>query len=681
MNALVLPESQPSLAASSAGARKPGPGEHAASSAEPSGDDARLRQQVQALPTVREEAGDPVQAETVTGPAATVRISLPPSEQPGEQIGRYKLLQPMGEGGMGAVWMAEQTEPVRRRVALKVIKLGMDTKEVMARFEAERQALAMMDHPNIAKVLDAGATCNGRPYFVMELVQGIRITDYCDRHHLSTQQRLDLFGKVCQAVQHAHQKGIIHRDLKPSNILVCLQDGEPVPKVIDFGIAKATAQRLTEKTLVTELHAFLGTPAYMSPEQAEMSGLEIDTRSDIYSLGVLLYELLTGQTPFETRALLAAGVDEMRRIIREEEPPRPSTRLSKLAMDEAAALSKQRQERVPALVSAVRGDLDWIVMKCLEKDRTRRYETASALATDLQRHLNNEPIEAGRPSRLHRLQKLLRRNQRALASAGVAAGAVLTLLLVLLVLFRAKVARALAVPPPKALPAEVKALAAAHVLETVYTGAAPAVAGSPPPQLQFNILARRQGAVDFSQLQDADTLASRVDDYLLVARPLSKGHLYIFQVDASGRTQWIFPRNDTFEFSSGTNPVQPDRVLQMPPAERKAFYLDQTAGIEHVYVVFSAGRWPELEAALSKPSPPAPPAGSGTDLVQAPNHLLNRGIEATHDFSSLAAVPIPLSVERIEDGKAHKLLVGGRPFQATGAFLVIERWFNHVNPR
>ena len=273
--------------------------------------------------------------------------------------------------------MAEQKEPVKRRVALKIIKLGMDTRQVVGRFEAERQALAMMDHPNIARVLDAGATDTGRPYFVMELVRGIRITEYCDQNHLSTHERLDLFIQVCQAIQHAHQKGIIHRDIKPSNILVTLHDGVPVPKVIDFGIAKATQQELTDKTLFTQFQQFIGTPAYISPEQAEMSGLDIDTRSDIYSLGVLLYELLVGRTPFDAKELMQGGLDALRQMIREREPMRPSTRLNTLAGEELTTTARRRQTDAPKLVHLLRGDLDWIVMKCLEKDRTRRYETAN----------------------------------------------------------------------------------------------------------------------------------------------------------------------------------------------------------------------------------------------------------------------------------------------------------------
>jgi WD40 repeat protein/serine/threonine protein kinase len=341
-------------------------------------------------------------------------------EEAGVRIGRYKLLEKIGEGGCGMVYMAEQEEPIRRRVAFKVIKLGMDTEQVIARFESERQALALMDHPNIAKVLDAGATGTGRPYFVMELVRGIRITDYCDQNNLSTEERLKLFVQVCHAIQHAHQKGIIHRDIKPSNILVTLHDGVPVPKVIDFGIAKATTgQCLTDKTLFTAFQQFVGTPAYMSPEQAEMSGLDVDTRSDIYALGVLLYELLTGQTPFEQKALVAAGLDEMRRIIREQEPVRPSTRLSTLTDPERTTVAKRRGADPPQLIHLLRGDLDWIVMKALEKDRTRRYETANGVAEDVLRHLNNEPVAARPPSLGYRLQKSLRRNRLVFTAAGL----------------------------------------------------------------------------------------------------------------------------------------------------------------------------------------------------------------------------------------------------------------------
>ncbi|HUD45774.1 MAG TPA: protein kinase [Candidatus Baltobacteraceae bacterium] len=364
----------------------------------------------------------------VPAPEATIKLDMPEAEVEavGKTIGRYKILEKVGEGGCGVVYVAEQTEPVRRRVALKIIKLGMDTRQVIARFEAERQALALMDHPNIAKVLDAGATDTGRPFFVMELVRGIRITEYCDQANLTTTERLDLFIKVCHAIQHAHQKGIIHRDIKPSNILVTMHDGIPVPKVIDFGIAKATVgQTLTDKTLYTQLQQFIGTPAYMSPEQAEMSGLDVDTRSDIYSLGVLLYELLAGSTPFDAKDLMSQGIDAMRKTIREKEPIRPSTRLATLTGEELTTTAKRRSAEAAKLLHQLKGDLDWIVMKCLEKDRTRRYETASGLAADLKRHLENEPVVARPPSATYRFQKAIRRNKLAYAAALAVAAALL----------------------------------------------------------------------------------------------------------------------------------------------------------------------------------------------------------------------------------------------------------------
>jgi serine/threonine protein kinase len=340
-------------------------------------------------------------------------------ELEGDTIGRYKLLERIGEGGFGSVYVAEQKEPVKRLVALKITKLGMDTKQVIARFEAERQALALMDHPNIAKVLDAGATETGRPFFVMELVRGVKITEFCDQRKLSTRKRLGLFIQVCRAIEHAHQKGVIHRDIKPSNILVTLHDNVPVPKVIDFGIAKATQGTLTDKTVYTQFDQFVGTPAYMSPEQAEMNSLDIDTRSDLYSLGVLLYELLTSSTPFESKNLLERGFDEMRRIIREIEPLRPSLRLHSQKDSEKTNTASRHGTDSPKLINLVRGDLDWVVMKCLEKDRTRRYDTAGSLAADVQRFLDNEPVEARPPSKLYRFRKLVRRHRLVFASGSL----------------------------------------------------------------------------------------------------------------------------------------------------------------------------------------------------------------------------------------------------------------------
>ena len=374
-------------------------------------EDDALRRRVEELLDAEAQAGAFLEAPApeLHPPVIVEPVAL--AERAGDRIGNYKLLQQIGEGGCGVVYMADQERPVLRRVALKIIKLGMDTKQVIARFEAERQALAMMDHPNIARVFEAGATETGRPFFVMELVRGIKITDYCDEHKLLTEERLNLFIQVCQAVQHAHQKGIIHRDIKPSNVLVTSRDGVPVTKVIDFGIAKATTgQRLTDKTLFTAFEQFIGTPAYMSPEQAAMNELGIDTRSDIYSLGVLLYELLTGKTPFEPPDLLAAGLDEMRRTIREREPVKPSTRLGAMIHEELTTAAHRRQIEPPKLIHTVRGDLDWIVMKALEKDRNRRYETANGLARDVERHLHHEPVTARPPSRFYEFRKSVRRH-------------------------------------------------------------------------------------------------------------------------------------------------------------------------------------------------------------------------------------------------------------------------------
>jgi serine/threonine protein kinase/tetratricopeptide (TPR) repeat protein len=379
--------------------------------------DTERRVRVEALLRAYEAAGNFMQGNRASLPQGGT-VDEPLTERPGTVTGPYKLLEQIGEGGFGVVFLAEQTEPVRRKVALKVLKPGMDTRQVVARFEAERQALAIMDHPNIARVFDGGATPSGRPYFVMELVKGVPITEFCDQHHLTPRQRLELFLAVCSAVQHAHQKGIIHRDLKPANVLVARHDTTPIVKVIDFGVAKALGQELTDKTLCTGVAQMVGTPLYMSPEQAGLSGLDLDTRSDIYSLGVLLYELLAGTTPFDQERFKEAGYDEIRRIIREEEPPRPSTRISTLGQA-AATVSMQRKSDPKRLSQLFRGELDWIVMKCLEKDRNRRYETANGFAMDVQRYLADEPVLACPPSARYRLRKFARRNRGGLAVAGL----------------------------------------------------------------------------------------------------------------------------------------------------------------------------------------------------------------------------------------------------------------------
>jgi serine/threonine protein kinase len=390
--------------------------------------DAALRRRVEALLQAYDEPDSFPVPSHAAEPADTggippgrwldqAALAPAPLEGPGTHIGPYKLLQKLGEGGMGTVYLAEQEQPVKRRVALKIIKAGLDSAHVLARFEAERQALALMDHPHIAKVLDAGTTAGGHPYFVMELVKGLPITKYCDQEHLTLQERLALFIPVCQAVQHAHQKGIIHRDLKPSNVLIALYDGKAVPKVIDFGVAKATGQKLTERTMFTAVGQLVGTLEYMAPEQAELNNLDIDTRADIYSLGVLLYELLTGSPPFTGKQLRSAAFTEMLRLIREVEPPRPSTRLS--SSEELPNLAARRKLEPKRLTRLVQGDLDWIVMKCLEKDRGRRYETANALAMDMQRYLADEPVLAGPPGTVYRLRKFVKRHKGRVAAAGM----------------------------------------------------------------------------------------------------------------------------------------------------------------------------------------------------------------------------------------------------------------------
>jgi len=444
----------------------------------------QLRGKVEALLRANDRAGDFLE-QPPTGSISEGRNKVAAGEKPGDRVGRYKLLQQLGEGGCGVVFMAEQEQPVRRRVALKIIKPGMDTKDVIARFEAERQALALMDHPNIAKIFDAGATESGRPYFVMELVRGIKLTEYCDQHSLTTEERLKLFIQVCQAVQHAHQKGIIHRDIKPSNILVTqTEQAEALPVVIDFGIAKATTnQQLTDKTLFTAFELLVGTPAYMSPEQAAMTSLDVDTRTDIYSLGVLLYELLTGSTPFDTGELLKAGLDEIRRVIREQEPVTPSARLGNLADADLTTVAHHRRSEPPTLIRTVHGDLDWIVMKAMEKDRTRRYATANGLAFDIQRFLANEAVLARPPSRIYKFQKLALRNRLLFTGIGI----IVLLLIVSLIIVSASLSKERR-SRREAEAASVKSQQVTKFLEDMLQGVGPSVALGEDTKLLRRIL-------------------------------------------------------------------------------------------------------------------------------------------------------------------------------------------------
>ncbi|HEY9509234.1 MAG TPA: serine/threonine-protein kinase, partial [Verrucomicrobiae bacterium] len=456
------------------------------------GGDRELRKRVETLLQAHDRVGDFL--EHAQPKSTEARLGGFMAEKLGDRIGRYKLLQQIGEGGCGVVYMAEQEEPVRRRVALKIIKPGMDTKTVIARFEAERQALALMDHPNIAKIFDAGATESGRPYFVMELIRGIKITDFCDENSLPPEERLQLFVQVCLAIQHAHQKGVIHRDIKPSNVLVTRNEqGVALPVVIDFGIAKATTnQRLTDKTLFTAFEMLIGTPAYMSPEQAGLANVEVDTRTDIYSLGVLLYELLTGATPFNAEALLKAGLDEIRRVIREQEPDFPSTRLSKLTEADLTTVAQCRHTEPPKLIRKVRGDLDWIAMKALEKDRTRRYATANGLAFDVQRFLANETILARPPSTFYKLRKTVLRNKVLFGGIVVIAGLLITGLII--------VSASLAKERQARLKAETETIKSRQVtqfLEDMLQGVGPSVAHGRDTAMMREILdrtARRVGS-------------------------------------------------------------------------------------------------------------------------------------------------------------------------------------------
>jgi len=487
------------------------PAEQAAYLDEACAGDEKLRAQVDALLKWHTEAGDFLEVPAVD-PNVTLETSAV-TESSGTVIGRYKLLERIGEGGMATVYMAEQKHPIRRRVALKIIKLGMDTKQVIARFEAERQALAMMDHPNIAKVFDAGTTETGRPYFVMELVRGVPITEFCDKNHLNTQERLELFVSVCNAVQHAHQKGIIHRDIKPSNIMVTLHDGKPVVKVIDFGIAKAMNQQLTERTVFTRYSQMIGTPEYMSPEQAEMSGLDIDTRTDVFSLGVLLYELLTGTTPFDSEYLLSKGYGEMQRIIREEEPVRPSTKVSTLG-ETLTDVAKHRRTSPELLCKLIRSDLDWIVMKTLEKDRQRRYESISELAADVKRHLDNEPVLAGRPSRLYKIQKFVKRNKVLVTSAAA---------IVVVVILAAIISVTQAITATRAKDRADQARRAEQQQRVAFEEEAKRATEAEQRESQLRVLAQEQGLAARRRSYAADMLLCRqalADNNLRRARQL-----------------------------------------------------------------------------------------------------------------------------------------------------------------
>ena len=583
--------------------------------------DMELRKRVESLLALSPNAGDffnqcapaleaePADAAQVLSAA---EAALEPEIPETRRIGPYKLLQKLGEGGYGVVYMAEQDQPIRRRVALKIIKLGMDTKNVIARFEAERQALALMDHPNIARVLDGGATETGRPYFVMELVYGAKITDYCDQNRVSMRERLELFIQVCNAVQHAHQKGIIHRDLKPSNIMVTMHDGMPIPKVIDFGIAKATEQRLTDKTLFTSYAQLMGTPAYMSPEQMELSGLNLDTRSDIYSLGILLYQLLTGRTPFDTADLLKLGVEELRRTIRDREPLSPSAKLRTLGDDELTKTARKLQVEAPRLVSQLRGDLDWIVLKCLEKDRTRRYATANALAIDIERYLKEEAVEARPPSRLYRLQKLVRRNRVVFLSGATAVLALLlgTIVSTLLFLSEAQLKKRAEAGRREAEVREALRQAGLLMAQNQYAQADDLLARIPleKPSLETQALLRTLGdwhAINgrWARAIERFGLLVKLDPLDDLSTTLDQLRLGVALTEAGNRDDYErFRQEMVSPLGSATN-VFPDRLIKaclLLPANRQVLQsLQATAdAAEKELAASSAGRVPWISSTL-----------------------------------------------------------------------------------
>jgi tetratricopeptide (TPR) repeat protein len=581
--------------------------------------DLDLRRRIEALLASHERAGIFLE-EPLTWELDEVRLRMTAGEKPGDRVGNCRLLQQIGEGGCGVVFLAEQEEPIRRRVALKVIKPGMDTRSVIARFEAERQALALMDHPHIAHVFDAGATASGRPYFVMELVEGLKITDYCQQHSLPLDDRLKLFTHICEAIEHAHQKGILHRDIKPSNILVTTgQDGKPMPKVIDFGIAKATGgEPLTDKTLFTSWGMLIGTPAYMSPEQAAMASADLDTRTDIYSLGVLLYELLTGATPFDTHELLKAGLDEVRRVIREVEPVRPSTRLSTMAAADLADVAKQHAAQVPKLIREMRGDLDWIVMKALEKDRTRRYATTNALAMDIGRYIAGEAVLARPPSTAYRFGKLVRRN-RLWFAAGSMVAAVVMIGFVAVALALKREQRARHEADKSRQQAEVdktQSQQATRFLKAMLEGVGPSVARGRDTKMLEEILAKTKSRFP---VELADQPAVRADLQTLLGRvyrdlgqlPQSEEMLRealalrvgLFGEESEAVTDTLVELGYTLTY--GSERTEAETVVRRALATRRKLFGEEHGKVAECYYVLGSILWtrqeiPEAEGMLEK---------------------------------------------------------------------------------
>jgi serine/threonine protein kinase/Flp pilus assembly protein TadD len=624
--------------------------------------DPELRRHVEKMLAASAQAGSFLE-QPAASPAVTV-AELPISEGPGTVFGPYKLLEQIGEGGFGVVFMAEQVRPVRRKVALKVLKPGMDTRQIVARFEAERQALALMDHPGIAHVFDGGETPAGRPYFVMELVRGIPITEFCDQNHCTIRERLELFSNVCQAIQHAHQKGIIHRDIKPSNIMVTLHDGTPVVKVIDFGIAKAIGQQLTDKTLFTNFALLIGTPLYMSPEQAQWSGLDIDTRSDIYSLGVLLYELLTGLTPFDEDRLRTVGYDEIRRIIREEEPPKPSTRISMLG-PATTTVSAQRRSDPKRLCQCFRGELDWIVMKCLEKDRNRRYQTANSVVHDIQRYLHDEPVEACPPSAAYRFGKFARRHRAALVTETLLAA---VLLLGTLVsawqALRATSAQKLAQDRLEA--AESNLHLARQAVDEMYTRVADQIAGQPHMQLfERDILKRAlRYYQQFAERKSGDPAIQRETAAALIR---------------VGKIQQTLGRNRQGRQACEEAIAALEKLAAALPTDRERLALLAETYTLHGAILNEQGISPQAEKACrmalslgddlaaSHPGNPEYRACLVSSHLTLANLLISRPREAEHSLHAAIKLQETIVAEHLEDPRFRYSL--GGCYSALGMFL------------